>query len=161
MFLSRKMISWKLFSKLSYVCLSLETLVNEKHFLIKKNFNWFSKKCFPFILGGKHSAEVAKFFLNVILFADYINLILKLFIAIYFIFFQFHPLEFDLILFLYQLWSLFLWLLFVFLLSFSKLKFFIYQIWSSFFWLLFILFGIIYKIIYFFNFIIFQLFFIY
>jgi hypothetical protein len=52
-------------------------------------------------------------------------------------------------------------LLFVFLLSFSKLKFFIYQIWSSFFWLLFILFGIIYKIIFFFNFIIFQLFFIY
>ena len=65
-FVSRKLVSGKLFSKLSCVCLSLGKLVNGKHFLVngkhfpvngkhfpvnfsqKKKLTWFSGKCFPF-----------------------------------------------------------------------------------------------------------------
>jgi hypothetical protein len=36
------------------VCLSLEKLVNEKHFPVKDKFGLVSRKMFPFILGGKH-----------------------------------------------------------------------------------------------------------
>jgi len=98
----------KLLSKLSYIYLSLEKLVNEKHFRstkntfqLKKNLAWFPEKCFPFILDGKHFLEVVKnlemsYYLLIIS-----NLVLKLLIAIYiyilfWIFvFQFHPLEFN------------------------------------------------------------------
>jgi len=64
-----------------------------------KNLTSFSWKCFPFILDGKHFLEVVKnlemsYYLLIIS-----NLILKLFIAIYILFwifvFQFHPLEFN------------------------------------------------------------------
>ena len=73
MFVSRKIVSGKPFSKLSCVCLSLEKLVNKKYFLVnekhflvnekyfsvnkkqfpvkfqlKKNLTWFSGKYFPF-----------------------------------------------------------------------------------------------------------------
>jgi hypothetical protein len=76
-------------SKLFYVCLSLEKLVNGKH---------FPGKCFPLILGRKHFLEVVKnlkmsYYLLVIS-----NLVLKLLIAMYIFFeyfFQFHPLEYD------------------------------------------------------------------
>ena len=60
---------------------------------------WFPRKCFSFILGGKHFPEVVKnlemsYYLLIIS-----NLILKLLIAIYILFwifiFQFHPLEFN------------------------------------------------------------------
>ena len=61
MFVSQKVVSGKLFSKLSCVCLPLEKLVNRKHFLVnrktlfgqqkifqsKKNLAWFLGKCFP------------------------------------------------------------------------------------------------------------------
>ena len=84
----------------------LEKLINRKHFRStentfqsKKNLAWFSGKCFPFILGGKHFPEVVKnlemsYYLLIIS-----NLVLKLLIAIYILFwifvFQFHPLEFN------------------------------------------------------------------
>jgi hypothetical protein len=67
-------------------------------FQSKKNIVWFSKKCFLFILGGKHFPEVVKnleilYYLLIIL-----NFVLKFFIAIYILFeyiFQFHSLEFN------------------------------------------------------------------
>ena len=73
--------------------------VNRKYFLIKKNLAWFLRKCFPFILDGKHFPEVVKnleisYYLLIIS-----NLIIKLLIIIYILFwifvFQFHPLEFN------------------------------------------------------------------
>jgi hypothetical protein len=60
---------------------------------------WFLKKYFPFILGGKQFVEVVKnleisYYLLIIS-----NLVLKLLIVIYILFwifiFQFHPLEFN------------------------------------------------------------------
>jgi hypothetical protein len=64
-----------------------------------ENLAWFPGKCFPFILSGKHFPEVVKnlvmsYYLLIIL-----NLILKLLIVIYILFwifiFQLHPLEFN------------------------------------------------------------------
>jgi hypothetical protein len=64
-----------------------------------KNLAWFPRKCFPFILGEKHFPEVVKnleisYYLLIIS-----NLILKILIAIYILFwiffFQFHLLEFN------------------------------------------------------------------
>jgi hypothetical protein len=86
MFVSRKMVFRKPFSKLFYVCLSLEKLVNEKHFRSMKNLAWFSVKYFPFILGEKHFPEVVKnlemsYYLLIIS-----NLVLKLLIAIFILF---------------------------------------------------------------------------
>jgi len=80
------LISEKLFFKLFYVCLSLEKLVNGKHFLVKKNLARFSGKCFLFILGGKYFPKVVKnleksYYLLIIS-----NLVLKLLIAIYILF---------------------------------------------------------------------------
>jgi len=89
----------KLLSKFFCVYLLLEKLINRKHFLLKKNLAWFSGKYFPFILNGKHFLEVMKnleksYYLLIIS-----NLVLKLLIAIYILFwifvFQFHPLEFN------------------------------------------------------------------
>jgi len=60
---------------------------------------WFLEKCFPFILGGKQFLKVVKnleisYYLLIIS-----NLVLKLLIAIYILFwifdFQFYPLEFN------------------------------------------------------------------
>jgi hypothetical protein len=91
-FVFRKVVSGKSFSKFSCVCLPLEKLVNGKHFSVKE-------KCFTFILDRKHFPEVVKnlemsYYLLIIS-----NLILILFIAIYILFwifiFQFHPLEFN------------------------------------------------------------------
>jgi len=81
-----KVIFEKLFFKLSCVYLLLEKLINEKYFLVKKNLAWFPGKCFPFILDGKHFLEVVKnleisYYLLIIS-----NLILKLLIAIYILF---------------------------------------------------------------------------
>jgi hypothetical protein len=131
-------------------------------FIIKKINQWktlfnqrkiwfdFQKKCFHFILGENIFLEVVKklkisYYLLIIT-----NLILKFFIAIYFVlnlFFSISPLRiwFNLI------FILTLILIFMIVICFSLiiflLKFFIYQIWSSFFWLLLILFEIIYQII--------------
>jgi len=68
-------------------------------FRSKKNLAWFPRKCFPFILGGKYFPEVVKnlkisYYLLIIS-----NLVLKLLIAIYNLFwifvFQFYPLKFN------------------------------------------------------------------
>jgi len=68
-------------------------------FQSKENLAWFSGKCFPFILGEKHFPKIVKnlkisYYLLIIS-----NLILKLLIAIYILFwifiFQFHLLEFN------------------------------------------------------------------
>ena len=68
-------------------------------FQSKKNLVWFPEKYFSFIFGGKHFPEVVKnlemsYYLLIIS-----NLVLKLLIAIYILFwifiFQFHPLEFN------------------------------------------------------------------
>jgi len=123
LFVSRKVVFWKSLSKLLYVCLSLEKLVNGKHFPIKQKFSLVSKKVFFFYFRWKTLFTNFKKFRNVMLFADYIKFDPQTFDCYIFcfesFFFQFHPLEFDLIWFLYQLWSSFLWLLFAFLLSFS------------------------------------------
>jgi len=56
MFVSRNSLSRKPLSKLSYVCLSLEKLVNEKHFPVnekhfpvKEKFGLVSRKMFSFL----------------------------------------------------------------------------------------------------------------
>jgi hypothetical protein len=76
-------VSGKPLFKLSCVCLPLGKLVNGEHFTVKENLAWFSEKCFPFILGGKHFPKVVKilemsYYLPIIS-----NLVLKLLIAIY------------------------------------------------------------------------------
>jgi len=109
MFVFQKVVSGKPLSKLFCICLPLEKLVNEKHFpvngkyfsvnrkhfSIKWKFGLVFRKVFSFILGGKHFPEVVKklemsYYLLIIS-----NLVLKLLIAIYILFwifvFQFHP----------------------------------------------------------------------
>jgi hypothetical protein len=46
MFVHQKIVFEKPFFKLSCVCLSLEKLVNEKHFTVKKKFGLVSRKVF-------------------------------------------------------------------------------------------------------------------
>jgi len=46
MFVSRKVVFGKLFSKLFCVCLLLEKLVNRKHFPVKEKFGLVSRKMF-------------------------------------------------------------------------------------------------------------------
>jgi hypothetical protein len=81
-----------------FVCY-YESWSTENTFQLKENLTWFPEKCFPFILGGKHFLEVVKnlemsYYLPIIS-----NLILKLLIAIYNLFwifvFQFYSLEFN------------------------------------------------------------------
>jgi len=98
-------------------------------------------------LSGKHFPEVVKnlemsYYLLIIS-----NLVLKLLIAIYILFwifiFQFHLLKFN----FYINFGLIFIIVICFSLIIFLLKFFIYQIWSSFFWLLFIFFEIIYEML--------------
>ena len=49
MFVSRKVVFGKLFSKLSYVCLLLGKLVNVKHFQVKEKFGLVSRKVFSLL----------------------------------------------------------------------------------------------------------------
>jgi len=78
--LPRKVVSGKPLFKLSCVCLSLEKLVNEKHFSIngkhfsvKEKFDLVSRKVFFFYFGRKTLSGSCEKFRNVILFADYIK----------------------------------------------------------------------------------------
>jgi hypothetical protein len=73
-------------SKLSCVFLTLENLVNEKHFSVKGNLVWFPGKCFPFILGGKHFSKVVKNLEMLYYLLIISNLVFKLLIAIYILF---------------------------------------------------------------------------
>ena len=67
------MVFWKPLSKLSCICLSLEKLVNEKHFPVKEKFDLVSKKVFSFYFGRKTLSKSCEKFRNVMLFADYIK----------------------------------------------------------------------------------------
>jgi len=67
------MVFWKPLSKLSCVCLSLEKLVNEKHFPVKEKFDLVSRKVFSFYFGRKTLSRSCEKFRNVMLFADYIK----------------------------------------------------------------------------------------
>jgi len=96
----------KLFFKFFYVCLLLKKMVNEKYFPVKEKFNLVSKKIFSWkFFSGKHFPEIVKnlemsYYLLIIS-----NLVLKLLIAIniyiyiYILFsifiFQFHLLKFN------------------------------------------------------------------
>ena len=79
-FVSRKVVSGKLLSKLFYICLPLEKLVNEKHFpikekhfLVKEKFSLIYRKVFSFYFRRKTLSGSYEKFRNVILFADYIK----------------------------------------------------------------------------------------
>jgi hypothetical protein len=67
------MIFWKLFSKLSCVCLSLEKLVNAKHFPVKEKFGLVFRKVFSFYFRWKTLSRSCEKFKNVMLYADYIK----------------------------------------------------------------------------------------
>jgi len=74
--------------------LLLEKLVNEKHFSLKEKFGLVFRKVFSFYFGRKTVFRSCEKFKNIMLFADYINLVIKLLIAMYFIlnqFFNFIP----------------------------------------------------------------------
>jgi hypothetical protein len=79
-FVFRKLVSEKPLSKLSSVCLSLEKLVNgkhfsvnRKHFPVKGKFGLVSRKVFFFYFGRKTLSGSYEKFRNIILFADYIK----------------------------------------------------------------------------------------
>jgi hypothetical protein len=114
-------VFWKLFFNFFYICFSLKILINKKHFTIKKKINFISKIVISFYFLPETLFRSYKKFRNIMLFTDYIKFDPRTFNCYIFyfesFFFKFHPLEFDLIWFLYQLWSLFLSFLFVFLLS--------------------------------------------
>jgi hypothetical protein len=94
-------VSWKPLSKLSCVCLLLGKLVNGKHFSVKEKFGLISRKVFSFYFGRKTLSRSCEKFRNVMLFADYIKFGPQTFDCYIFcfesFFFQFYPLEFDLI----------------------------------------------------------------
>ena len=99
MFISRKLIFRKSLSKLFCVCLSLEKLINGKHFPVKEKFGLVSRKVFSFYFGRKTLSGNCKKFRNISYLLIISNLVLKLLIVIYILFwifiFQFHPLEFN------------------------------------------------------------------
>jgi len=79
--------------------LSLEKLINRKHFPIKGKFDLVFRKVFSlYFRGGKLFRSCEKF-RNIILFTDYNKFGLQTFDCYIFyfesFFFQFHPLEFD------------------------------------------------------------------
>jgi hypothetical protein len=95
MFVSRKLIFGKPLFKFFCVCLSLEKLVNGKHFSVKEKFSLVFRKVFSFILGGKNFLKVVKnlemsYYLLIIS-----NLVIKLLIAIYIYIFCFDHLFFN------------------------------------------------------------------
>ena len=94
-----KIVFWKLLSTLFCVCLSLEKLVNGKHFPVKEKFGLVSRKVFSFYFGRKTFSGSCEKFRNVILFANYIKFgpqTFDCYIYLFWIFFfQFHPLEFN------------------------------------------------------------------
>jgi len=88
--------------QISCVCLSLEKLVNGKHFLVKEKFGLVSRKVFSFYFGRKTLPKVLKnlemlYYIICWLYQIWSSYFWLLYIYILFwIFvFQFHPLEFD------------------------------------------------------------------
>jgi hypothetical protein len=72
-FVFRKVVFGKLFSKLSCVCLPLGKLINGKHFSVKKIFGLVFRKVFSFYFERKTLSGSCEKFKNIILFADYIK----------------------------------------------------------------------------------------
>jgi len=72
-FIFWKVVSGKPLSKLFYVCLPLEKLINGKHFSVKEKLGLVSRKVFSFYFGRKTLSESYEKFRNVILFTDYIK----------------------------------------------------------------------------------------
>jgi len=79
-FVFQKLVSGKPLSKLSCVCLSLEKLVNgkhfpinRKHFPVKEKFDLIFRKVFSFYFRWKTLFESCEKFKNIILFVDYIK----------------------------------------------------------------------------------------
>jgi len=56
-FVFRKVVSGKLLSKLSCVCLPLEKLVNGKHFLVKEKFGLIFKKVFSWKIWAENTFQ--------------------------------------------------------------------------------------------------------
>jgi hypothetical protein len=123
--------------------------VGQRKTLFSQRKIWlgFQKSVFFENLGGKHFLEVVKnlemsYYLLIIS-----NLVLKLLITIYILFwifiFQFHLLKFI----FYINFGPYFIIVICFSLIIFLLKFFIYQIWFSFFWLLLIFFEIIYEML--------------
>jgi hypothetical protein len=99
---SQKVVSGKLLSKLSCVCLSLEKLVNRKHFQVnwkhfpvKEKYGLISKKMFSFYFWWKALSGSCEKFRNVILFADYIKFGPQTFDCYWIFIFLFYLLEFN------------------------------------------------------------------
>jgi hypothetical protein len=65
-FVFRKVVSGKSFSKLSCICLPLEKLVNGKHFPVKEKIGLVSGKYFPRKFGRKTLSGSCEKFRNVI-----------------------------------------------------------------------------------------------
>jgi hypothetical protein len=120
-------VSWKSPSKLSCFYLPLEKLVNEKHFLIKEKFGLVFRKVFSFYFERKTLSRSCEKIRNVILFIDYIKFGSQTFDCYIFcfesFFFQFHPLEFDLIWFFILTFGPF----FMIVIYFSLIFFFIWN----------------------------------
>jgi len=55
MFVSQKVVSGKPLSKLSYVCLPLGKLVNEKHFSVKEKFDLVFRKVFSWKIWAENT----------------------------------------------------------------------------------------------------------
>jgi hypothetical protein len=72
-FVFRKIVFEKSLSKLFCICLSLEKLVNGKHFPVKGKFNLVSRKVFSLYFGRKILSGSCEKFRNIILFVDYIK----------------------------------------------------------------------------------------
>ena len=70
MFVFRKVVSRKLLSKFSCVCLPLGKLVNEKHFPVKEKFGLVFRKVFSWKIWGENTFRKLW---KILLFADYIK----------------------------------------------------------------------------------------
>jgi hypothetical protein len=79
-----KIVFWKSLSKLSCICLSLEKLVNGKHFPVKEKFNLIFRKVFSFYFGRKNFPAVVKN-LEISYYLLIISNLVKLLIDIYFV----------------------------------------------------------------------------
>ena len=100
MFVSRNSLFKKSLSKFSCVYLSLEKLVNRKHFSVKEKFGLISRKVFFWKFKRKTLSGSCEKIRNVILFADYIKFGPQTFncyicILFWIFIFQFHLLKFN------------------------------------------------------------------
>ena len=136
------------------MCLFVIKKVGQRKTVSSQRKIWlgFQESIFLENLGRKYFPEVVKnlemsYYLLIIS-----NLVLKLFITIYILFwifiFQFYRLKFN----FYINFGPHFYNYYLFFPYYFFIENFFYQIWSSFFWLLLILFEIIYEIIYFFQF---------